>query len=338
MKTKIICTLGPSTDSDEIIQKLLNNGMNIARFNFSHNDHEYHGNIIDKVRFWAEKLDKKVEILCDLQGPKIRLGHFDNPPKKLNTDEIIDLETDVTEKPTPGNLIINDKYVHTDVKPGDAILINDGKVSLEVVKVVGSEIVCKVINGGEVRPLQGVNFPHTVTTTSTITDKDKKDLSFILTKNPDWIAISFVQSPRDINDVKDLIGDSKSKIMCKIEKAQAIENLEEIIKNSDGIMVARGDLGVEIPIERLPITQKEIIKKCNEMKTFVVTATQMLDSMTKSPFPTRAEATDISNAIFDGTDALMLSNETAIGKYPITALKIMAKIAKETEKYLEKQQ
>ena len=336
MRTKIVCTIGPNTESEEKIKELIENGMNIARLNFSHDTHENHGKRIKNIRKWAQKLDKKVSILCDLQGPKIRTADFPNPPYKLRDGQSVILVSSSIEKTNPKQIMIMDPYIHSDVKPKDLILIDDGAIELIVEKIEDYQIFCKVLHGGEVYPKKGVNLPLTKTTTSSLTEKDKRDLEFILTQEPEWIAISFVQTVEDVLALKSLMGKSKAKVMCKIETAVAIDNIDAIIQVADGIMVARGDLGVEMPIEQLPIIQKQIIKRCNYDSTPVVTATHMLSSMTHSPFPTRAEVTDIANAIFDGTDAVMLSNETAIGEYPVDALKTMRKIAEATENYIYK--
>jgi len=334
MKTKIVCSIGPATDSDEMIKGMINGGMNVARMNFSHDTHEAHGQRIDRIRKWAKELNKDVQILCDLQGPKIRVREFENSPKKLVTGETVTFTTSSCNEIKKEEIVIEDPYLHTDVKENDVVLIDDGNIELVVTNVKNHKIQAKVINGGDLYPRKGVNLPLTQTTTSSLTDKDIKDLNFILTKDPDWIAISFVQSDADVFRLRELMGDSKAKVMCKIERANAIDNLEDIIKASDGIMVARGDLGVEIPFEKLPIIQKQIIKKCNFADKPVVTATQMLASMTKAPIPTRAEVSDVANAVLDGTDAVMMSNETNIGLYPLKALEVMSKTVKETEKYL----
>ena len=334
MKTKIVCTIGPATESPEMLEKLIENGMNIARLNFSHDTHENHALRIKNIREIAKKLNKDVQILCDLQGPKIRIRNFDNAPKHLENGDEITLTTSSCKAIEPDEIVIEDPYLHTDVKAQDIILIDDGLLELIVDSVSNHKINCTVVNGGDLYPRKGVNLPLTETTTSSLTEKDVDDLNFVLTQNPEWIAISFVQNASDVTRLRGLMGDSKARVMCKIELANAVKNLTQIIEESDGIMVARGDLGVEIPIEKLPIIQKRIIKKCNFAEKPVVTATQMLASMTHSPVPTRAEVTDIANAIFDGTDAVMMSNETAVGKYPINAIKIMAKVAEETEKYL----
>ncbi len=338
MRTKIVCTIGPNTESEEKIKELIENGMNIARLNFSHDTHQNHAKRIANIRKWSKKLNKKVAILCDLQGPKIRTADFPNPPRKVRDGQTVVLTSSVCEKCKATEIMIMDPYIHTDVKPKDTILIDDGAIELIVEKIIDHQIYCKVIHGGEIYPKKGVNLPLTKTTTSSLTDKDVKDLEFILTQEPDWIAISFVQTVDDDLTLKNLMGKSKAKVMCKIETAVAIDNIDSIIRIADGIMVARGDLGVEMPIEKLPIIQKQIIKRCNYDSTPVVTATHMLSTMTHSPFPTRAEVTDIANAVFDGTDAVMLSNETTIGKYPVEALQMMHKIVEETEKYLYKRE
>lgn len=338
MRTKIVCSIGPATESKEMIEELIKGGMDIARLNFSHDTHENHGQRIDNIREIATKLGKKVEILCDLQGPKIRIREFENPPIQLIDGEEVVFVTSVCEDIQKGEIVIEDPYLHTDVKKDDIILIDDGQIELNVSAIENGRIYCEVINGGLLYPRKGVNLPFTETTTSSLTDKDEKDLEFIKTKNPDWVAISFVQTRKDVLRVRELLGENKARVMCKIERANAIENIGEIIKESDGIMVARGDLGVEIPYQKLPIIQKQIIKRCNFDNKPVVTATQMLASMTQSPVATRAEVTDIANSVIDGTDAVMMSNETAVGEYPIKALETMKKVVNETEKYLHERE
>lgn len=338
MRTKIICSIGPATESPEMIEKMIEGGMNIARMNFSHDTHEAHGRRIDTIREIAKKLNKHVDILCDLQGPKIRVRDFENPPIQLCDGEEIVFVTSVCEDIKHGEIMIEDPYLHTDVKKDDVILIDDGQIELSVSASENGRIYCEVVNGGFLYPRKGVNLPFTETTTSSLTDKDEKDLEFILTKNPEWVAISFVQTKKDVLRIRELLGDNKARVMCKIERANAIDNIGEIIEESDGIMVARGDLGVEIPFERLPIIQKQIIKRCNFDNKPVVTATQMLASMTKSPVATRAEVSDIANAVLDGTDAVMMSNETTVGDYPLKALETMRKVVKETESYLHERE
>ncbi len=337
MKTKIICTIGPASDSEAMIRSLIKNDMQIARFNFSHNSHEYHREKIKLVRSVAKQLNKNVKILCDLQGPKIRVSNFPNPPIVLKSRQRVILTTgkyDLTKKNHVVEIGIDDKYLHADVKKDDTILMDDGKIELKVVEVRQFKIYCRVLNGGDLYPLKGLNLPTTSTTTNSLTPKDKKDLKFMLTQKPEYIAISFVQCKEDIERLRKLINNPKIKIVSKIERAPAMDHLEEILEVSDMVMVARGDLGVEIPIERLPILQKQIIKRSNYLAKPVITATQLLDSMTENPYPTRAEATDVANAIFDGTNAVMLSNETAVGKYPIKSLQMLVRIVNETEKFI----
>lgn len=340
MKTKIICTIGPSSDTEEKMKSLLKHGMQIARFNFSHGTHSYHQEKIELLRKVAKKIGKKVDILCDLQGPKIRVSNFSGGPIHLRARQEIILDTGKCVTGIKNKLIevsIDDKYLHADVSKDDTILVDDGKIELKVMKIRGCKIHCRVLNGGELYPLKGLNLPTTSTTTNSLTPKDKKDLKFILTQHPEFIAISFVQSKKDVERLKKLISNPKIKIVSKIERAPAMTHLDEIIGVSDMVMVARGDLGVEIPIEKLPIMQKIIIKRSNYLAKPVITATQLLDSMTENPYPTRAEATDVANAVLDGTNAVMLSNETAVGKYPVKALQMLVKIVMETEKYLYKE-
>lgn len=333
-RTKIVCTIGPNTESEEMIEKLIKAGMNVARMNFSHDTHENHGARIDNVRRIAKQLDKEVEILCDLQGPKIRVRQFENAPIQLATDDVIVMVTSSAPEIETGEIVIEDPYLHQDVQAGDVILIDDGLIELVAEEVKDFRIIARVVVGGDLYPRKGVNLPYTETTTSSLTEKDVKDLEFALTKDPEWVAISFVQNAKDVTRVKELIGDHRARVMVKLERGKAIENLGEIIAAADGAMVARGDLGVEMPIAKVPVIQKQIIKRCNFDGKPVVTATQMLASMIHNPFPTRAEVSDIANAVFDGTDAVMLSNETAVGEYPIKAVETMRNVIKETEDYL----
>lgn len=333
-RTKIICTIGPSTESEEMTRELIASGMDVARLNFSHGTHQEHGQRIDRVRKWAKRLNKKVEILCDLQGPKIRISDFANAPIQLTAGDVIVLSTSSAPSFESGEIIIEDPYLHEDVKSKDILLIDDGQIELMAKEVKNHKIFARVLAGGDLYPRKGINLPYTETTTSSITDKDIADLKFILTRKPDWVAVSFVQNARDIERVRQIIGRRPIRVMCKIERAKAIDNIESIIEAADGIMVARGDLGVELPIEKLPIIQKQLIKRCNFADKPVVTATQMLATMTHVPFPGRAEVTDIANAVIDGTDAVMLSNETAVGQYPIQAVATMAKVITATENYL----
>ena len=336
-KTKIVCTLGPASASEEMIRELALNGMDIARLNFSHDTHENHLariNIIKKVR---EELNIPIAILLDTKGPEIRTLTLKDDQKvllvkgqdfTLTTEEIIGDEhrVGVTYSDLP-----------SDVKEGSQILIDDGLIELKVKKITDTDVICEVIAGGELGNRKGINLPNTKSKLPPIIDKDREDIIFGINQGVDFIAASFVRNAEAIREIKKIKDDCNSDvaIIAKIENAEGFENIDEIIEESDGIMVARGDLGVEVPSEVVPYIQKTIIQKCNDAFKPVITATQMLDSMIRNPRPTRAEATDVANAIYDGTDAIMLSGETAAGKYPIEALRMMVKIAKETEAHLD---
>ena len=334
-KTKIVCTLGPSSQTEEIIEKLVLNGMNIARLNFSHGTHESHLDLINKIRNVSKKLNVPIGILQDLCGPKIRLGEIDGGSVTLTEGQTFSL-TSSEMKGNKNIAYVSCQGLENDVKESDRILIDDGLIALKVEKVLSDSLQCKVMVGGVVSDHKGVNFPDTVLSLPSMTDKDIDDLQFGIENKVDFVALSFVRKPEDVMKLKDIISKNNANIIVisKIEKGEAIKNIDEIMKVTDGVMVARGDLGVEIPIEDVPIVQKMLIKKCNELFKPVITATQMLDSMIRNPFPTRAEVTDIANAIFDGTDAIMLSGESASGKYPVEAVKMMTKTAEYTEKFL----
>ncbi len=334
MRTKIICTIGPSTDSPEKVRALIDAGMNVARLNFSHDAREVHGKRIDLIRSLGQKLGKKIEILCDLQGPKIRIADFKGAPLEIKEGQQWVFETSKNKTIRDSIIPIDDPYLHADVSPNDIILIDDGLLEFIVEKVKERRIYCRAIRDGLLLPRKGVNLPLTKTTTSSLTRKDLGDLKYALSKKPEMIAISFVQRAEDILKVKKIVNNPKIRLISKIERATALKNIHEIIDVSDGVLVARGDLGVEVPIEKLPILQKQIIKSCNYTNKPVITATHMLSSMVNAPFPTRAEVTDIFNAVYDGSDAVMLSNETTVGNYPIESLKMMVKIVKATEEYL----
>lgn len=336
-KTKIVCTLGPASASEEVIRELALNGMDIARLNFSHDTHENHLiriNIIKKVR---EELNIPIAILLDTKGPEIRTLTLKDDQKvllekgqefTLTTEDIIGDEhkVGVTYSDLP-----------KDVHEGSQILIDDGLIELKVKNITETDVICEVIAGGELGNRKGINLPNTKSKLPPITDKDREDIIFGINHGVDFIAASFVRSAEAIREIKKILKDCNSDvaIIAKIENAEGLENIDEIIEEADGIMVARGDLGVEVPSEVVPYIQKTIIQKCNDAFKPVITATQMLDSMIRNPRPTRAEATDVANAIYDGTDAIMLSGETAAGKYPIEALRMMVKIAKETESHLD---
>lgn len=332
-KTQIVVTVGPKSESPEMIKKLIESGMDVARFNCSHDTHETFEKRTKLIRKYS-RLRRKIKILADLQGPRIRVGEMPQKGRTLKEGEKVIFTTHVCKEIKKNEIVIKDPYLHEDVKVGDIILLDNGIMELYVIGVNQHKIEAKVIHGGTLYSNKGVNLPLTKTTTSAITDKDKKDIEFAKRMKFDYVALSFVSTKEDLLLLRSLLGENGPKIISKIETALSIENLHDIIEHSDGIMVARGDLGIETPIERLPILQKEIIYKTISAGKPVITATQMLDSMVKSPFPTRAEVSDIANAVLDGTSAVMLSNETAVGADPIKALTIMSKVVEATEEYL----
>lgn len=330
---KIICTLGPSTSNNDMIISLIKNGMDVARLNFSHGDHESHSKIIDLIRENSLRLDRPVAILQDLQGIKIRIGDVKNDLIEIKKGTII------TIKPGDGLSSGNELYILypallKDVKKGDKILIDDGLVQLTVLDKSYDSLKAKVIEGGILNSRKGVNLPGVNISIDSFTEKDRYDLELGIKKNVDYVAISFVRNQDDVLKVKEFIKAKKKDIpvIAKIEKPEALKNIDKIMDVSEGIMIARGDLGVEIPSEEVPLIQKSLIEKANEKGRIVITATQMLESMTEHLRPTRAETTDVANAVLDGTDALMLSAETAKGKYPIEALKMMDRIIRHTER------
>lgn len=336
-KTKIICTMGPNTSDRELLKALAENGMDIARFNFSHGDYEEQKGRLDLLKSIREELGLPIAALLDTKGPEIRTG-------LLKDEKKVTLVEGETYTLTTREIIGDDKIGHInysglneDVVPGNKILIDDGLIELEVQEVNDTDIVCKIINGGELGMRKGVNVPNVKIKLPALTEKDKADIRFGIEQGFDFIAASFVRTADAVKEIRAMLDEAGSamQIIAKIENAEGIENLDAIIEASDGIMVARGDLGVEIPAEQLPHIQKKIIKKCNIACKPVITATQMLDSMIRNPRPTRAEVTDVANAIYDGTDAVMLSGETAMGKYPVEALKMMAQICEETESHLD---
>lgn len=335
-RTKIICTIGPASEKYEILKELIESGLNICRLNFSHGDHEEHGSRIDNIIKIREELKLPIAIMLDTKGPEIRTGRFKGGVAELKEGQTFT----ITSREIEGdNTICSVSYkgLPQDVERGSRILIDDGLVSLKVNDVKGEDIVCTVENSGTIGDHKGVNVPGTKLNLPAITQKDVDDIEFGIKKGIDMIAASFVRKAADVIAIRRLLEDNDAGhilIISKIENREGVENIDEIIKVSDGIMVARGDLGVEIPIEEIPIVQKRIIEKCNKAGKPVVTATQMLDSMIRNPRPTRAEVTDVANAILDGTDAIMLSGETAQGKYPVEAFKTMSKIAEKIETYI----
>jgi len=331
-RTKIVCTLGPASQSEEVIREMMRAGMDVARINFSHGDRETHIRNIALVRRLADEEGKVVAVMQDLQGPKVRVGEFAKGAAMLQAGQMFTLTT--------RQVLGNEREVMAlyprlpqEVQPGDRILLDDGLLDLEVVETTDTDVRCRVITGGTLRSRKGITLPHSTLSLPSLTEKDKEDLKVGVENGVDYIALSFVRRAADILELKRLLAEHGADIpvIAKIEKHEGVTNFDEILDVSDGIMVARGDLGVETPAEMVPIYQKVIIKKCNQVGKPVITATQMLDSMIYHPRPTRAEASDVANAILDGTDALMLSGETAVGKYPVEAVRTMAKIACTTE-------
>ncbi len=334
-RTKIIATIGPASKSTRTIEKLIHAGMDVARLNFGHGSKEEHEKILNNIRAASKKTGRKIGILVDLQGPKIRIGSFTSRYIRLREGDIFTITTrDIrgTEKIVSTNY----KDLPKDVTPGTHILLDDGHLELIVEKVHNKDIECRVVRGGKLYEKKGINIPDSSMTLESLTDKDKKDIDLSIDEGVDFLAISFVRTARDVIAVKKYLQGKGAHIpvIAKIEKPEAVKNIDKILAVTDGIMVARGDLGVELSPEKVPIIQKEIIRKCNEEAIPVITATQMLESMIHSPRPTRAEASDVANAILDGTDALMLSGETAMGKFPVEAVSMMTRIANETEENL----
>ncbi|RKD33412.1 pyruvate kinase [Thermohalobacter berrensis] len=337
-KTKIVCTIGPASEKEEVLRDLIKNGLNVTRLNFSHGDFQEHKSRIESVKKLREELNKPVAIMLDTKGPEIRTGKFKNGEAELKEGQ----EFTLTTRDVLGNeeiCNITYKGLPNDVKEGDTILIDDGLIALKVKEIVdGTDIKCIVENPGVVKNKKGVNVPGVKINLPAITEKDKNDIEFGIENGVDFIAASFIRKAADVLEIRKILEDNNAddiQIISKIENQEGVDNIDEIIEVSDGIMVARGDLGVEIPTEEVPLVQKMIIKKCNEAGKPVITATQMLDSMIRNPRPTRAEVTDVANAILDGTDAIMLSGETAAGKYPVDAVRTMANIAERTESSLD---
>lgn len=333
-RTKIVCTLGPASSDPEILEQIIKNGMNVARLNFSHGTHESHLDLINKIRQVSAKLETPVAILQDLCGPKIRVENIDTPLELEQGSKFFLYEKENCGKENCAT--VSYKNLSDDIKIGERVLIDDGLLELKVTSVFEEGIECEVITGGIVYPRKGVNFPDSKLSVTSLTEKDLDDLRFGLRNNVDFIAVSFVRNAKDLAPAYEVMAQEGSfiPVISKIEKPEALECIEEILDKSHGIMVARGDLGVEMPFEEVPVVQKKLINLCRASGKPVITATQMLDSMIRNPSPTRAEVTDVANAIIDGTDALMLSGETASGKYPIEAVCAMAKIAAYTEKSL----
>jgi pyruvate kinase len=335
--TKIVCTIGPASDSEEMLIQLVTAGMNVARLNFSHGNHEEHKKRIDTIKMVRQKLQKPVAIMLDTKGPEVRLGSFKDGTAEINAgDRFVLTVEDVLGDNT--RCSITYKELPKEVSKGTKILIADGLIELRVVDKTETEVICQVINGGTLADRKNVNIPGATSKLPAITQKDISDLIFGIENDIDMVAASFIRKATDVLEIRKILeenGGGFISIISKIENQEGVDNIDEILKVSDGLMVARGDLGVELPAEEIPLTQKMLIKKCNNLGKPVITATQMLDSMMRNPRPTRAEVTDIANSILDGTDAIMLSGETAAGKYPIDAVKTMAIIAERTERDLD---
>ena len=332
-KTKIVCTIGPASRDEKVLEAMLKNGMNVARLNFSHGTYEYHKENIETFRRVRDKLNIPAAIMLDTKGPEIRLGNFECEKVELKKgDEFILTSRDILG--SKDIVSITYKDLPTQLERGNKVLIDDGKVTLEVLNVDKTDIFCKVLVGGQISNHKGVNVPNVHLDFDYLSEKDKNDLKFGVENDVDYIAASFVRSKEDVIAIRnylDYVGGKEIKIISKIENNEGIKNFDEILKYSDGIMVARGDMGVEVEYERLPGLQKHFIKKCYQSGKVVITATQMLESMIHNSTPTRAEITDVANAVFDGTSAIMLSGETAIGDHPAKVVKTMAKIAMQAE-------
>ncbi|KPV39918.1 pyruvate kinase [Alicyclobacillus ferrooxydans] len=332
-QTKIVCTIGPASESPEMLRELIRAGMDVARLNFSHGDYEEHGERIRRIRAAAEEVGKHVGLMLDIKGPKIRTGKIAGGAVELIDGNKITLTIDPVELGTAERVSISYEGLVEDVYPGAPIRIDDGLIGLVVDEVRGHDIICTVVNGGVLKDRKGINVPGVTLRIPGVTEKDAADIRFGIEQRVDFIAASFVRKSADVLEVRRILEEHnyQADIISKIETQEGIERLAEIVEVSDGIMVARGDLGVEIPTEEVPLAQKRMIQMCNLAGKPVITATQMLDSMQRNPRPTRAEASDVANAILDGTDAIMLSGETAAGRYPLEAVKTMAQIASRTE-------
>ena len=334
-RAKIVCTIGPASSTEAMLRELLRTGMDVARLNFSHGTHEEHARVIERLRRAARKEGRTVCILQDLQGPKIRTGRLkDRRPVMLKGGA----KVTITPRDVPGTaslIATSFRQLAQEVAPGMRILLSDGLIEMMVLAVKGDDVECEVVNGGLLGEHKGINLPGTALSVPSLTEKDRRDLEFGVKHDVDMVALSFVRTAADVHEAKRLIGLRRDDlpVIAKLEKPQAIDHLEEIFEIADGVMVARGDLGVELPPERVPVLQKRIIRRATEARKPVITATQMLESMIEHPRPTRAEASDVANAIFDGTDAVMLSAETASGRYPRESVAIMGRIICEAESH-----
>jgi pyruvate kinase len=333
--TKVIATIGPSTASKTVLRQMFKEGVNVCRLNFSHGTHDDHRKSIENIIELNQELRTNVTILADLQGPKIRIGMVENGSITLEEGKLTDIVTAECVS-TEKQLYVSYEWLPKDVNVGETILLDDGKLKLEVVKTNHKDrVTAKVIYGGELTSKKGVNLPDTKVSLPSLTQKDLEDAAFALDYNVDWIALSFVRSAADLTPLRDLLRSRKkfARVIAKIEKPEALDDIDAIIEASNGVMVARGDLGVEVPFDRVPMIQKEIVKKCITQGKPVIIATQMLESMNTNFRPTRAEANDVANAVMDGADAVMLSGETAAGKYPVEVVQAMKKIIDWTEQH-----
>jgi len=336
-RTKIVATIGPASNTPEMIRKLIGAGMNVARLNFSHGSYDDHARVIKYLREISDEMDTPVTLLQDLQGPKIRVGKLKGDQIQLTKGDVIRIIPMEEYTGQPDVIPIDYPHAAEEAVCGMSILLDDGLLSLTITAIKNHALICTVEDGGILKNRKGVNFPNLTLKLPSLTDKDKQDLKFGLEQGVDWVSLSFVRSAADIIELRDFIikAGYRKPLIAKIEKPQAIKHLDEIIQVSDGVMVARGDLGVEMSPEKVPLLQKHIIEQCNRMSKPVITATQMLESMIHEPRPTRAEANDVANAIIDGTDCTMLSGESAIGEYPVKAVEMMNKIAMEVESKIE---
>jgi pyruvate kinase len=331
-RAKIVCTIGPATAAPDRVRGLVEAGMDVARLNFSHGTHADHEEVYRLVRDAARVTGRPVGILADLQGPKIRLGKFAEAPVEWRTGDVVV----ITSEPvlgTPTRVSCTYAKLPAEVRDGDRLLVDDGKVALEVIAVAGPDIRCLVVDGGQVSDHKGVSLPHVAVSVPALSEKDSKDLRFALGLGVDLVALSFVRAPEDIKVVHTVMDEAGTRrpVLAKIEKPEAVAQLEAIVDTFDGVMVARGDLGVEMPLEEVPLVQKRAVQLCRELAKPVIVATQMLDSMIENPRPTRAEASDVANAVLDGADAVMLSGETSVGQYPVLTVSTMARIVQTTE-------
>ncbi len=334
-RTKIVCTLGPASSSAEQISRLIHAGMDVARINFSHGTHDEHLKTLKNLQNAASKSGEPVSVIQDLQGPKIRVGELHPPEIRLNPGETVTI-TVANDNAAERVLSTTYKNLPKDVRPGDCVLLDDGKIELRALRVTDTDVILNVVTGGVLSSHKGINLPGVTVSAPSLTEKDKEDLRFTFENDVDYVALSFVRRAHDVAVLRDFIIENGPKgrkipIIAKIEKGEAITNIDEILKEADAIMVARGDLGVELPSEDVPLLQKMIARKCNEIGKPVIIATQMLESMINSPRPTRAEASDVANAVLDGADAVMLSAETSVGKYPVEAVEVMDRIIRKTE-------